>query len=147
MADDQHFLEVAKDEAEQSLVEGGSPEGAVLVHNGEILGHGRNRLMQRKSPILHAELCCIDNAGPQVASVYHQCTLYCTLSPCPMCAGAILLYGIPRVVIGENTNYKGPEDYLREQGVEVVVLNDAECIERMAKFIEANPELWRGEIT
>jgi creatinine deaminase len=147
MVTDLSFLETAKEEAKQSLVEGGSPEGAVLVYKSEIYGQGRNRLMQRKSAILHAEICCFEDAGPQVATFYQSCALYCTLSPCPMCCGAIVLFGIPRVVIGENTNYRGPEDYLLEQGIEVEVVNDPECIAMMSKFIEENPELWRGEIT
>jgi cytosine/creatinine deaminase len=140
------FLKGAIEEAKQGLSEGGIPIGSVLVHEGKIIGRGHNQRVQRGSVIHHGEMNCLENAGRQTASVYRQCTIYTTLSPCPMCTGAILLYGIPRVVIGENVTFKGAEDSLRVAGVEVEVRQDAECIRMMREFIEQNPELWNEDI-
>jgi cytosine deaminase len=140
------FLASAVDEAKKGLSEGGIPIGSVLVHEGKIIGRGHNQRVQRGSVIHHGEMNCLENAGRQTASVYRQCTIYTTLSPCPMCTGAILLYGIPRVVIGENLTFMGAEDSLRAAGVEVEVRQDAECIRMMRDFIEKNPELWNEDI-
>ena len=140
------FLESAIEEAKAGLGEGGIPIGSVLVHEGKIIGRGHNQRVQRGSVIHHGEMNCLENAGRQSAAVYRECTLYTTLSPCPMCTGAILLYGIPRVVIGENVTFLGAEDSLRAAGVEVEVLQDAECIRMMREFIEKNPELWNEDI-
>jgi cytosine/creatinine deaminase len=140
------FLATAIDEAKKGLSEGGIPIGSVLVHEGKIIGRGHNQRVQRGSVIHHGEMNCLENAGRQSAAVYRECTLYTTLSPCPMCTGAILLYGIPRVVIGENVTFLGAEDSLRAAGVEVDVLQDAECIRMMREFIEKNPELWNEDI-
>jgi creatinine deaminase len=133
-------------EARQGKEEGGIPIGSVLVHNGEVLGRGHNRRVQKGSVVLHGEMDALENAGRQPASVYRGCTIYTTLSPCPMCTGAILLYRIPRVVIGENTTFVGAEELLRAAGVEVVVLEDLECIQMMTQFIEENPTLWNEDI-
>lgn len=140
------FLNAAIDEAKQGLREGGIPIGSVIVYNGKIIGLGHNRRVQKGSVILHGEMDAFENAGRQPASVYRECTLYTTLSPCPMCTGAMLLYGIPKVVIGENKTYLGDEALLKERGVEVEVLNDASCIEMMINFINENPELWNEDI-
>jgi cytosine/creatinine deaminase len=140
------FLESAIEEAKKGLCEGGIPIGSVLVHEGKIIGRGHNQRVQRGSVIHHGEMNCLENAGRQSAEVYRRCTLYTTLSPCPMCTGAILLYGIPRVVIGENVTFRGAEDSLRLAGVEVEVLQDGECIRIMRDFIEKNPELWNEDI-
>jgi cytosine/creatinine deaminase len=140
------FLESAIEEAKAGLSEGGIPIGSVLVHEGKIIGRGHNQRVQRGSVIHHGEMNCLENAGRQSAAVYRECTLYTTLSPCSMCTGAILLYGIPRVVIGENVTFLGAEDSLRAAGVEVEVLQDAECIRMMREFIEKNPELWNEDI-
>jgi cytosine/creatinine deaminase len=140
------FLESAIEEAKQGLSEGGIPIGSVLVHEGKIIGRGHNQRVQRGSVIHHGEMNCLENAGRQSAAVYRQCTLYTTLSPCPMCTGAVLLYGIPRVVIGENATFKGAEDSLRAAGVEVEVRQDADCIRMMREFIKKNPELWNEDI-
>ena len=140
------FLESAIEEAKKGLSEGGIPIGSVLVHDGKIIGRGHNQRVQRGSVIHHGEMNCLENAGRQSAEVYRGCTLYTTLSPCPMCAGAILLYGIPRVVIGENVTFLGAEDSLRAAGVQVEVLQDSECIRMMREFIEKNPELWNEDI-
>jgi cytosine deaminase len=140
------FLKAAIDEAKIGLREGGIPIGSVLVHEGKIIGRGRNQRVQRGSVIHHGEMNCLENAGRQSAAVYGRCTLYTTLSPCPMCAGAILVYGIPRVVIGENTTFVGAEESLRAAGVEIEVVQDAECIEMMRKFIAQNPTLWNEDI-
>lgn len=140
------FLEAAIAEAQKGLEEGGIPIGSVIVHNGEILGRGHNKRIQQGSVVLHGEMDALENAGRQPASVYKNCTLYTTLSPCPMCTGAILLYGIPKVVIGENKNFMGAEDLLRANGVEVVVVNDDTCIHMMAGFIRHNPRLWNEDI-
>src|SRR2546421_11329543 len=140
------FLQAAIDEAKKGLAAGGIPIGSVLVCDGEIIGRGHNQRVQRGSAIHHGEMNCLENAGRQEAGVYRRCTIYTTLSPCPMCSGAILLYGIPRVVIGENVAFLGAEDSLRAAGVEVEVLQDAECIRMMREFIEKNPELWNEDI-
>jgi cytosine/creatinine deaminase len=140
------FLQSAIDEARKGLSEGGIPIGSVLVHNGKIIGRGHNQRVQRGSVIHHGEMNCLENAGRQSAAVYRECTIYTTLSPCPMCTGAILLYGIPRVVIGENATFMGAEDSLRAAGVSVEVLEDAECIRMMREFIEKNPGLWNEDI-
>ena len=140
------FLESAIEEAKQGLREGGIPIGSVLMHEGKIIGRGHNQRVQRGSVIHHGEMNCLENAGRQSAEVYRRCVLYTTLSPCPMCTGAILLYGIPRVVIGENATFMGAEHSLRAAGVSVEVLQDAECIRMMREFIEKNPELWNEDI-
>jgi cytosine/creatinine deaminase len=140
------FLQDAIEEAKTGLSEGGIPIGSVLVHDGKIIGRGHNRRVQRGSVIHHGEMNCLENAGRQSGEVYRQCTIYTTLSPCPMCTGAILLYGIPRVVIGENATFMGAEDSLRAAGVLVEVLQDAECIRMMREFIEKNPQLWNEDI-
>jgi cytosine deaminase len=140
------FLKAALEEAKLGLAEGGIPIGSVLVCGGKIIGRGHNRRVQQGSVIHHAEMNCLENAGRLTAKVYHQCTLYSTLSPCPMCSGAILLYKIPRVIIGENETFMGPEEYVRAQGVSVEVVQDAECIKLMRKFIAARPELWNEDI-
>jgi len=133
-------------EARTGLAEGGIPIGAALVADGAVLGTGHNRRVQQGSAIRHGETDCLENVGRLPASVYARSTMVTTLSPCDMCTGAILLYGIPRVVVGENRNFMGGEDLLRSRGVEVVVLDDAECVEMMASFIEANPTLWNEDI-
>ncbi len=140
------FMAAAIAEARQGKEEGGIPIGSVLVHNGEVLGRGHNRRVQKGSVVLHGEMDALENAGRQPASVYRGCTIYTTLSPCPMCTGAILLYRIPRVVIGENTTFVGAEELLRAAGVEVDVLEDLECIQMMTQFIEENPTLWNEDI-
>ncbi|MCG2431826.1 nucleoside deaminase [Aequorivita xiaoshiensis] len=140
------FFSEALKEAEIGIAEGGIPVGAVLVHNGEIIGRGHNKRVQKGSPIIHAEMDAIENAGRQSVSVYKESVLYTTLSPCPMCAGAILHYGIPKIVIGENTNYLGAEDMLIENGVSVIVLNDRRCKQLVDYFISENPELWNEDV-
>jgi len=140
------FLKAAIDEANTGLQEGGIPIGSVLVHNGKIIGRGHNRRVQRGSAVLHGEMDALENAGRQPASVYRQCTLYTTLSPCAMCSGAILLYGIPRVVVGENLTFMGEEALLRARGVHVEVLQDEACVQMMKSFIAARPELWNEDI-
>lgn len=140
------FLKSALEEAKQGLREGGIPIGSVLVHAGKIIGRGHNQRVQRGSVIHHAEMNCLENAGRQNAAVYRECTIYTTLSPCPMCAGAILLYGIRRVVVGENVTFLGAEDSLRAADVQVESVQDAECIRMMREFIEKNPELWNEDI-
>ena len=140
------FLAAAIAEAEQGLAEGGIPIGSVLVHKGQILGRGHNRRVQQGSAILHGEMDALENAGRQPASVYAECTLYTTLSPCPMCTGAILLYRIPRVVIGENQTFLGDEALLRSRGVELTVVQDPRCVALMTKFIHDRPELWNEDI-
>ena len=134
------------EEARKGLAAGGIPIGSVLVLDGRIIGRGHNQRVQKGSVIHHAEMNCLENAGRQKASVYQRCTIYSTLSPCPMCSGAILLYGIPRVVVGENVTFRGPEDYVRAQGVQVDVVGNAECIQLMREFIAARPELWNEDI-
>jgi cytosine deaminase len=145
MASDQ-FLDAAIAEARLGLEEGGIPIGSVLVCDGAIIGRGHNRRVQRGSAILHGEMDCLENAGRLPASVYQRCTIYTTLSPCPMCSGAILLYRIPHVIAGENRTFLGAEDYLRVNGIKVDVLEDAECIELMRKFIAEKPNLWNEDI-
>jgi creatinine deaminase len=140
------FLKAAIEQARKSLSEGGIPIGSVLVHDGEIIGQGHNCRVQTGSPIDHGETNCLRNAGRLPAKVYRECTIYSTLSPCPMCSGAIVLYKIPRVVVGENRTFLGAEDYLRANGIEVEVVQDSECIQLMADFIAAKPELWREDI-
>jgi cytosine deaminase len=145
---DEHrdFIEVAKQQARDGADEGGIPIGAALVVDGQVLGAGRNRRVQRGSPILHGETDALDVAGRLPAAVYRRATMYTTLSPCDMCTGAILLYEIPRVVIGENRTFLGGEDHLQARGVEVVVLDDPECVAMMQAFIAAHPELWNEDI-
>ena len=140
------FLEAAIDEAKLGMSEGGIPIGAVLVIDGKIVGRGHNRRVQQGSSVLHAEMDCLENAGRLSAADYRRATLYSTLSPCDMCSGAALLYGIPRIVIGENRTFRGPEDYLRSRGVELVVADNAECEALMRRFIADNPELWNEDI-
>lgn len=140
------FMRAALDEARQGLSEGGIPIGSVIVHDGRIIGRGHNRRVQRGSVVLHGEMDALENAGRRSARVYRECTLYTTLSPCPMCSGAILLYGIPRVIIGEHRTFMGEEALLRSRGVEVTVLDDAECIRLMEDFIQASPALWNEDI-
>ena len=143
---DHEMLALAVAEARAGLAEGGIPIGAALVHDGKVLGVGHNRRVQLGSAIRHGETDCLENVGRLPATVYAASTMVSTLSPCDMCTGAILLYGIPRVVVGENSTFYGGEDYLRARGVEVVVLDDAECVAMMANFIAANPELWNEDI-
>jgi len=140
------FLEAAIEEAQKGLQEGGIPIGAVLVIDGKIVGRGHNRRVQKGSAILHAEMDCLENAGRLSARDYQRATLYSTLSPCDMCSGAILLYGIPKVVIGENQTFRGPEEYVKSRGVEVEVLNHPKCCELMEAFIHDNPKLWNEDI-
>jgi cytosine deaminase len=140
------FMPAAIDEAKHGLREGGIPIGSVIVHDGKIIGRGHNRRVQRGSVVLHGEMDALENAGRQVAAVYRTCTLYTTLSPCPMCSGAILLYGIPHVIVGENTTFQGDEALLRSRGVVVDVLQDAECIALMTTFIADHPQLWNEDI-
>jgi creatinine deaminase len=140
------FLQAALDEARQGLAEGGIPIGSVLVCDGQIIGRGHNQRVQRGSVIHHGEMKCLENAGRLRAEVYRRSTLYTTLSPCPMCSGAIVLYRIPRVIVGENTTFRGAEDYLRGQGVTVEVRQDADCIRLMREFIAARPDLWNEDI-
>ena len=140
------YLKAAIYEAKTGLNEGGIPIGSVIVHNGEIIGRGHNKRIQKASVVLHAEMDAFENAGRQRSSIYKRCTLYTTLSPCPMCTGAILLYGIPKVIIGENKTYMGSEALLAQNGVEVIVINDNECIEMMQDFIKTNPGLWNEDI-
>jgi cytosine/creatinine deaminase len=140
------YLRAALEQARKSLEEGGIPIGSVLVHEGHIIGRGHNCRVQTGSPIDHGEMNCLRNAGRLPAAVYRRSTLYTTLSPCPMCSGAIVLYKIPRVIAGENKNFLGAEDYLRSQGVQVEVVQDPECIELMADFVRGHPELWNEDI-
>src|SRR5580698_4644210 len=140
------FLQAAIEEAGKGLAEGGIPIGSVLVRDGNIIGRGHNRRVQNRSVIHHAEMNCLENAGRLPASVYSRCVLYSTLSPCPMCSGAVLLYKIPRVVIGENITFQGPEKYLRSRGVQLEILNDQACVQMMRDFIKARPELWNEDI-
>lgn len=140
------FLKAAFDEAQKGRQEGGIPIGSVIVHRGEIIGRGHNRRVQQGSAVLHGEMDAFENAGRQAASVYRECTLYTTLSPCSMCSGAILLYGIPRVVVGENDTFVGEEELLRSRGVTVDVLQNDACIQMMQSFIAECPELWNEDI-
>ena len=143
---DNEMLALAVAEARAGLAEGGIPIGAALVHDGKVLGVGHNKRVQLGSAIRHGETDCLENVGRLPATVYAAATMVTTLSPCDMCTGAILLYGVPRVVVGENRTFYGGEDYLRSRGVEVVVLDDAECVAMMQDFIAANPELWNEDI-
>ena len=140
------FLKAALDEARKGKLEGGIPIGSVLVYQGEIIGRGRNRRVQRGSPILHAEMDALENAGRLPAKVYRESSLYTTLSPCAMCSGAIVLYGIPRVVAGENRSFVGEEEWLRSRSVAVEVIQDEECVAIMKEFVQAYPELWNEDI-
>lgn len=140
------FMAAAIEEAKQGRAEGGIPIGSVLVIDGKIIGRGHNRRVQQSSAILHAEMDCLENAGRLAAADYRRSVLYSTLSPCDMCSGTVLLYGIPKVVIGENRTFQGPEEYLRSRGVELEVVNSAECVELMEKFIAEKPELWNEDI-
>ncbi len=140
------FMKEALEEARRGMGEGGIPIGSVLAIDGRIVGRGHNRRVQKGSPVLHAEMDCLENAGRLKAADYRRATLYSTLSPCDMCSGAVLLYGIPKVVIGENRTFRGPEEYVRSRGVEFVVLDDPECRELMERFIARNPELWYEDI-
>lgn len=140
------YLAAAIEEAQKGLAEGGIPIGSVLVVGGRIVGRGHNRRVQRGSAILHAEMDCLENAGRLKASDYRRATLVSTLSPCDMCSGAVLLYGIPKVVIGENRTFRGPEAYVRSRGVEVVLMDDTKCREMMESFIEDHPTLWNEDI-
>ena len=139
-------MQAAIAEAEQGLAEGGIPIGSVLVHEGRIIGRGHNRRVQQGSAILHGEMDALENAGRHPAQVYREATIYTTLSPCSMCSGAILLYGIPRVVIGENRSFMGEEDLLRSRGVALTLVDDPRCIELMARFMRERPELWNEDI-
>jgi cytosine deaminase len=141
-----HFLQKTIEEARKGLEEGGIPIGSILVYEGEIIGRGHNRRIQQGSAILHGEMDALENAGRLPAKVYQQSILYTTLSPCAMCSGAILLYGIPKVVIGENETFVGEEELLRSRGVEVEVINNEECIQMMRDFIHHNPDLWNEDI-
>ena len=140
------YLAAAFDEARTGRDEGGIPIGSVLVHQGRIIGRGHNRRVQRGSAVLHAEMDALENAGRQAASVYRECTIYTTLSPCAMCSGAILLFGIARVVVGENRSFAGEEDLLRARGVQLDVVQDADCIALMEAFMRQHPELWNEDI-
>ena len=140
------FMQAAIQEAQTGLAEGGIPIGSVIIHQGNIIGRGHNQRVQQSSAILHGEMAAFENAGRQPASVYRQSVLYTTLSPCAMCTGAILLYGIPKVVIGENVTFMGEEELLKARGVEVVVLQNEDCIALMRNFIAAKPQLWNEDI-
>ncbi len=140
------FLQAAIEEARLGRSEGGIPIGSVLVLDDEIIGRGHNRRVQNDSTVLHAEMDCLENAGRHTAAEYRECTLYSTLSPCDMCSGAILLYGIPKIVIGENTTFQGPEDYIQSRGVELVQLDNEDCHTLMREFIQQHPQLWKEDI-
>lgn len=140
------FMKAALDEAKKGLHENGIPIGSVLVIDNRIVGRGHNRRVQNGSAILHAEMDCIERAGRLKASDYLRSTLYSTLSPCDMCSGTALLYKIPRIIVGENQTFQGPEQYLRSRGVDLEILNESECVELMRAFIEARPELWNEDI-
>lgn len=140
------YLEAAIEQARLGFSEGGIPIGSVLVIDNEIVGRGHNRRVQRGSAILHAEMDCLENAGRLTAADYRRSVIYSTLSPCSMCSGAILLYHIPKVVVGENQTFKGPEEYVQQQGVSVEIMNNSECVQLMTQFIEANPILWDEDI-
>ncbi|HUW50445.1 MAG TPA: nucleoside deaminase [Sulfuricella sp.] len=140
------FMLSAIEEAKKGLAEGGIPIGSVLVHEGAIIGRGHNRRVQKNSAILHGEMDALENAGRLPARVYRECVLYTTLSPCIMCSGTIMLYGIPRVVIGENRTFMGEEELLRSRGVQIEVMQDAACIQMMRRFIDEHPTLWHEDI-
>lgn len=140
------FLKIAIEEAQNGRSEGGIPIGSIIVHNGEIIGRGHNQRIQKGSVVLHGEMDAFENAGRLPATVYKNSVLYTTLSPCPMCSGAILLYGIPKVIVGENKTFMGAEELLRQNGVDVEVVNDPDCIEMMESFITENLTLWNEDI-
>ncbi|MDR8394011.1 nucleoside deaminase [Aliifodinibius sp. S!AR15-10] len=140
------FMQAAIEEARKGLSEGGIPIGSVLELDGNIVGRGHNRRVQKESAVLHAEMDCLENSGRLKSGQYKRATLYSTLSPCDMCSGAVLLYGIPRVVVGENQTFRGPEEYLQSRGVELVMLDSRECKELMSVFIAKHPELWHEDI-
>ena len=140
------FLSEAIEEAKKGLAEGGIPIGSVLVLDNCIIARGHNQRVQKGSTVLHAEMDCLENAGRMKASDYERAVLYSTLSPCDMCSGAVLLYGIKKVIVGENRTFSGPEDYLRSRGVEVIIIDDKECTKLMEEFIKKNPELWNEDI-
>ncbi|WP_347158844.1 nucleoside deaminase [Pontibacter chitinilyticus] len=146
MENKDEFLQAALEEAQKGYAKGGIPIGSVLVYEGRILGRGHNKRVQEGSVVLHGEMDALENAGRQPAAVYQQCTLYTTLSPCPMCSGTILLYGIPRVVIGENRTFMGEEELLRSRGVAVTVADNQDCYELMQQFIREQPTLWNEDI-
>ncbi|MGS2719158.1 nucleoside deaminase [Paraglaciecola aestuariivivens] len=140
------FMQAAIQEAQKGLAEGGIPIGSVIVHKGEIIGRGHNRRIQSGSPILHGEMDAFENAGRQPAKVYQEAEIYTTLSPCSMCSGAIILYGIKKVIVGENQSFMGEETLLRAKGIEVEVLQNPTCIQLMQDFIQAKPDLWNEDI-
>lgn len=140
------FMQAALEEARKGLAEGGIPIGSVIVVNGRIAGMGHNRRVQKRSAILHAEMDALENAGRLSPEDYRRSVLYSTLSPCAMCSGAALLYKIPRIIIGDNVNFKGPEEHLRSRGIELVILNDPECVAMMREFIAEKPDLWNEDI-
>ncbi len=146
MTDFDPFMEAAIEEARSGLEENGIPIGSVLVLDGEIIGRGHNRRVQKGSVVLHAEMDCLENAGRLTARDYRRCTLYSTLSPCDMCSGASLLYEIPQIIVGENVTFQGPEEYLRKRGVDLQILNDERCIDLMRQFIAEKPDLWNEDI-
>ena len=146
MSDDATFMKAAVEEARKGRAAGGIPIGSVLVIDGEIVGRGHNQRVQKGSTIRHAEMDCLEETGRRPAADYRRATLYSTLSPCDMCSGAALLYGIPRIVVGENRTFRGPEDYVRGRGVEVTVLDDADCVAMMESFIAEEPTLWNEDI-
>lgn len=141
-----NYMQAAIEEARTGLIEGGIPIGSVLVHHGKIIGRGHNRRVQKGSAILHGEMDALENAGRQSAQVYRESVLYTTLSPCPMCSGAVVLYGIPKVVIGENRTFKGEEEWLQARGVSLEVFQNEECIRMMTDFIANRPDLWNEDI-
>jgi creatinine deaminase len=140
------FMLAAIEEARLGLAEGGIPIGSVIVHQGRIIGRGHNRRVQKGSAILHGEMDALENAGRQPAGIYREAVLYTTLSPCVMCSGAILLYGIPTIIVGENRTFMGEEDLLRSRGVQVIVLQDPTCVDLMTDFIARRPDLWNEDI-
>ena len=140
------FLQAAIEEARKGLAEGGVPIGSVIVHRERIIGRGHNRRVQKGSAILHGEMDALENSSRQSAAVYRECVLYTTLSPCSMCSGAILLYGIPRIIIGENRTFMGEEELLRSRGISIQVIQSDECIRMMEEFIQKNPTLWNEDI-
>lgn len=140
------FLEAAIEEAKWGMAEGGIPIGSVLVIDGKIVARGHNQRVQKGSSVLHAEMDCLENAGRIKAADYRRATLYSTLSPCDMCSGAVLLYGIPKVVVGENRTFKGPEEYVMSRGVELIIIDNPDCRQLMDTFIQKNPELWNEDI-
>ncbi|MGY5871572.1 MAG: nucleoside deaminase [Candidatus Thorarchaeota archaeon] len=146
MSEHLEFMKEAVAEAKKGLAEGGIPIGSVLVIDGKIVGRGHNKRVQQGSAVLHAEMDCLENAGRLSATDYQKSTLYSTLSPCDMCSGAVLLYGIPKVIVGENENFQGPEEYVRSRGVDVVIMEDGECITMMKDFIKDRPDLWNEDI-